>query len=1065
MKKTNGMRYGADNHKCHSNCSCKRCDVVSLVSTSSGCNNYELKFNELKKMLQVTITKPGNCVDNVTLDCCPDGGRQCNTACCEKEGPRGPPGPPGEFVSSGEWDPCKCYRYGAVVHVTGDCDNLGGLYIYQGNHSSKPGVSPENDPNWVLLVNDGECGKDGKNGKDGKDGKKGDKGDTGATGAKGDKGDSGILGVYVGIWNPNVSYKPYSIVRVPGDCADVGKVYIYTGKGNSPIGVDPADDPDWKLLLKDGECGKDGIAGIWRGDYDPNVTYRKGDIVRVDGDCDDLGGSYIYTGSTPIKGSNPKTNPDWNLMIHDGECGKDGIAGIYYGEWNAAISYKPYSIVRVSGDCDDVGKVYIYVGRVNSTPGVNPADSPDWKLLIQDGECGKNGEPGLVGNYVGEYDSNVTYVKGNVVYVPGSCDNLGGSYIYLGNKPIKGQDPRNGNGWYLLVQNGECGEAGLVGIFKGEYNPALTYVTGDVVHVEGTCDNLGGAYIYEGVLPSKGMDPRDGNGWSLLVQDGQCGQSGIVGDFKGEYNPSYPYQKYDIVRVNGDCANLGATYIYLGEGTSYNQYPPDGNGWSLLNKDGKCGEDGILGIYYGEWDATMSYDQYSIVRVNGDCADVGKVYIYMSSVPSKPGISPADDPNWALLLKDGECGKDGVVGVYRGEYDNDTIYYPNDVVRVDGDCDDLGGLYIYQGSGTSIGNNPKTDPDWTLMLLDGQCGEDGKGLNWRGIFNPGRVYYKNDIVRVNKPCEPGKVYIYFLDEPSGPYPSETDITTIPGWELMVMDGVCDDHRCNSSCNSCIQPKPCQEERSSRVRSVIEQSKRMMEGAAVADLRMGQMVKNPKTDFSLIFKHQWSKDKVYYTGDVVIYQNIIYVALNNNNEIPSDSTKWEQLSGVSTPMLSAKPSVNSIFYATRIKEVNKYVNQKSDELTTIIPFENILESDNNYQSNKTGTHIRIKDQGLYRVTLHITYTNAGRVKIEAFTSNSFDYKDGLLINQASASGVGSRRVENLIHYTFPVRVNAGTVLSFKALIDLNKDYSVQNAKSDDTIILGNEKTWIMIERIN
>ena len=174
-------------------------------------------------------------------------------------------------------------------------------------------------------------------------------------------------------------------------------------------------------------------------------------------------------------------------------------------------------------------------------------------------------------------------------------------------------------------------------------------------------------------------------------KDDKCG---FCDKFKGICDPKVCYDICDIVRVNGTCTNPGGLYIWLGSGKSNCcpslTFPQSCTGWKLLLKDGECGATGPTGATgpigatgsEGSTGATgpvgatgplpivipynpmSSYNQGTIVRVNGTCSNLGGTYIWVCITPSVPGDDPRTDTSgcWQLIARDGQCGATGPNG-------------------------------------------------------------------------------------------------------------------------------------------------------------------------------------------------------------------------------------------------------------------------------------------------------------------------------------------------------------------------------------------------------------------
>ena len=198
----------------------------------------------------------------------------------------------------------------------------------------------------------------------------------------------------------------------------------------------------------------------------------------------------------------------------------------------------------------------------------------------------------------------------------------------------------------------------------------------------------------------------------------------------------------------------------------------------------------------------------------------------------------------------------------------------------------------------------------------GKRGSRGISLTFRCIYDATKVYCHNDVVRVEGKCGyPGMVYI-FIGSSTGPLPEGTDITTVPGWKLLLRDGVCCSERCSERCSeSCSESckESCNESyKESHSESCSESSTDASSTSPDSNISdydssirrilrddkdlINESSYNDKSEEkSLAYKSEWNKNEPYGVNDLVRYKNIIYIAVKKNtNVIPSKKSLFWNL---------------------------------------------------------------------------------------------------------------------------------------------------------------------------
>lgn len=203
------------------------------------------------------------------------------------DGEQGPPGREGEAGPPGE-------RGEAGLQGERGLDGL------PGERGERGDVGPPGE-----RGEPGERGSDGAPGERGLDGAPGDRGIDGATGEKGERGDIGPMGRLVApkTWLPfNVHFE--------------GEIVTHSGSTWYAAKATAQEPPheDWALIAA---RGKDAPVGEVCGLFDENRTYRKFDLVSLDG------GEFRANRDTP----GPCPGPGWNASALKGKRGEKGLPG------------------------------------------------------------------------------------------------------------------------------------------------------------------------------------------------------------------------------------------------------------------------------------------------------------------------------------------------------------------------------------------------------------------------------------------------------------------------------------------------------------------------------------------------------------------------------------------------------------------------------------------------------------------------------------------------------------------------------------------------------------------
>lgn len=516
----------------------------------------------------------------------------------------------------------------------------------------------------------------------------------------------------------------------------------------------------------------------------------------------------------------------------------------------------------------------------------------------------------------------------------------------------------------------------------------------------------------------------------------------------------------------------------------------------------------------------------NFVRVNGDCQNLGATYLWKGQ-GRPPFVFPGTDPtvdgpqkeNWMLVARDGKCGSDGefVVVVYNPGQSYDLCQF----VRFEGNCDYPGGTYQYIGNTacdrpcvrdplnpikSSPGSTPWNEPSkWKVITQDGRC---GTGLYYRGCYDPCLVYYLNNIVRVDD-YDSGKLYIYTLPQPSGPYPEDVDIEHLKGWKFFLKDGTMSSFTSETS--------------------VITNSARMSDNnyekarplffrgdwSKSEDYETGDLIRYKNTYYfclkkcrsttpssssaywdvfligSMVYKGNWKQDREYHINHLVKYNCCIYICNETTKSCPDDnSDKWTLLikesldeSADSNKYLLTHDSdfssmlntaidfdsplskSNDYYYAVKSSDSKFNLSLKKSKILVPILFDKTIERSDSIEQTKNS--VTFNRPGLYKVTMHIMFTGVNFFKCIGYMMRASDdaesYSKDKKIPGSSMSLMSSSLIKNNMHYSFLLKVEEPMSSIVMASVHHNKAKHSQDEK--ELTIFGKERTFILIERMD
>ena len=177
----------------------------------------------------------------------------------------------------------------------------------------------------------------------------------------------------------------------------------------------------------------------------------------------------------------------------------------------------------------------------------------------------------------------------------------------------------------------------------------------------------------------------------------------------------------------------------------------------------------------------------------------------------------------------------------------------------------------------------------------GDRGCDGISIKFVGVYDPCKVYYYNNIVRVeNCQCD-NKLYIYVGKKPSEPC-KNTNIENVKKW-VLLLEQCYRCSKCVSSSGESCDTSSTSDSNREPIKKIINEHKKYNEST-------NDVVDSVKEHVRPIYyKGKWKKMETYNINDLIKYKNNMYIAIKKNNNL--------------------KPSCESIFWELFFNESIKY----------------------------------------------------------------------------------------------------------------------------------------------
>ncbi len=638
------------------------------------------------------------------------------------------------------------------------------ISVEASNHGNTPDASPLA---WAVLVPAGAAGLPGATGATGPagvQGPQGERGYTGATGAQGDTGATGATGrpgfVYQGAYASATNYAAGDVALWQGSS--------YSSLHDSNHGNTPSESPlDWGLLTSTGPKGDTGAPGA-TGPVGPQGVPGEFGPAGPQGVTGPVG-STGPQGAPGRDGAQGATGPIGPV----GVTGAPGPVGLTFrGAYVSGTNYAQNDAVTWQSQT----WLSLVNGNVGQTPGASPLY---WTLLAAQGATGPQGAVGLTGAqgaqgttgaqgpqgvtgatgptgpqgdpgsvFQGSYDATRNYALHDAVSY------AGGTWLSL-TAANHGNTPGTTTDWAQMAAAGAAGATGATGAtgpagpqglqgvqgnagpqgpagatgaqgqpvaFRGAWNAASAYVTGDAVFYGGSS--------YIATAPISGTPPGSAGQWSPLAQQGGAGATGATGQtgpagqtgapgatgatgaqgdpgltWMGAYSSTTNYGLRAAVGYNG------GSYVSVAANNAGNTPGAAGSTqWALLAAGGAAGAQGVAGVNGSDGAAAT----ITVGAVNTGAA---------GSAASVQNVGTTTAAQLVFTLPQGAAGAAGAAGtpglVYRGTWTNGTGYAANDAVFYNG------ASYISR-TGNNTGN-PATDVangggNWALLAAQGGPG-------------------------------------------------------------------------------------------------------------------------------------------------------------------------------------------------------------------------------------------------------------------------------------------------------------------------------------------------------
>ncbi len=436
------------------------------------------------------------------------------------QGPMGPAGPPGTsgtgtqtttgsgFNFRNAFDPTATYSpYDVVTYNGSTYDAL--VAIAPG------GATPDMNPGWALMAEQGASGATGPQGPIGL---------TGAAGVAGPQGIQGVPGM-PGATGPQGPIGPTGATGQAGPQGAMGPA----GPAGAPGGT--------------GSQVTTGTGFNFRDTFDPTATYSAYDVVTYNGS------TYDSLGAIEPGGATPDINPSWALMAQRGDDGAIGPQGPI-GATGATGATGPQGPIGLTGPTGAAGAQGIQglTGAAGETGPVGPQGVPG--AIGPQGAVGPPGAAGPGFNFRNAFDPTATYSPYDVVTYNGS------TYDSLAAIEPGGATPDLNPSWALMAQQGAKGPAGAAGP-----NSVSTATASAVAGlIKGSGGTLAAAIAgTDYVIPSGSITGNAATATQLSTTGPNGTFWGVSGGVQGFYQPGLIQGVTQQAGSGGNCQAVTAS--------------------------------------------------------------------------------------------------------------------------------------------------------------------------------------------------------------------------------------------------------------------------------------------------------------------------------------------------------------------------------------------------------------------------------------------------------------------------------------------------------------------------
>ena len=342
----------------------------------------------------------------------------------------------------------------------------------------------------------------------------------------------------------------------------------------------------------------------------------------------------------------------------------------------------------------------------------------------------------------------------------------------------------------------------------------------------------------------------------------------------------------------------------------------------------------------------------------------------------------------------------------------------------------------------------------------GERGQQGCGLKFMGKYNPCRIYYCNEIVRVEGDCElPGRIYIYTGSIPTTPMLPDTNIDHVVGWKFMLMDGLCNNcNKCSNKCDKCDKLDKCNKcgkfDKCTKCKRCDTCSSTGLTSYECNQYFNNKNIIESYGQDSLDWHDTKKKSFINKTTDSEMQ-------LKNLLNSPSGDFSFGEA-------CDNNSKSNNYYYACKQIDIRySLATSKKQKWSVPIVFERTLEITGSSFDNRKG-QIIFNKPGTYKVTVHVNFFGTNLFKTSAYLLRPSDnpsadiYQKDRKVQSSKMSMACFPQIKNHMQYCFIVKVKD----ALSTLVIMSEHQNIKPIGDEkEIIIFGKEKTWILIEKMD